>query len=204
MFRIDWTTPPAATAIHAAIAIHDGVPLIDSEQQERLAPLVAGLSRSDLIRFAEAASADDPPPAELQPLVDAFGGQADELAARVRPLCEQWDARGPGLMRMLDRQAGPIGVARATVALTLPVVGGHGVALPAANAVLFEAVLANPLPELPEVLRLAWLLAQLGADADASRAAGLVSEVLTAAEEVELATADAATIELATEAWRAR
>ena len=55
-------------------------------------------------------------------------------------------------------------VERADVILVHPVLGGGGWAYPPYNAVCFEAVLANPIAELPEVVRLGWLLAQLNLD----------------------------------------
>jgi hypothetical protein len=81
--------------------------------------------------------------------------------------------------------------------------------------VTFEAVLANPHAELPEAVRLAWLVGQLNGDlpryADAlpsgraARACGLamLAPALDAAQEVEAARCDEATVKLALEAWRA-
>jgi hypothetical protein len=55
-------------------------------------------------------------------------------------------------------------VSEATVVLLVPAVGGSGEALLQQNTVALEAVLTNSEPQLPEVARLAWLLAQLNCD----------------------------------------
>ena len=139
---------------------------------------------------------------------------ANELPLRREPLRLQWEARGPGLL------VGVRGltsvdwlVPAATVLLVPPVLGGAGQAHPIYNVVTFEAMLANPIAQLPEVLRLGWLLAQLNpALADPapesvwnarSHAApwALLPVVLAAAEEVELARADRAHVQLAAAEW---
>src|SRR5439155_20152019 len=48
--------------------------------------------------------------------------------------------------------------------LVNPALGGGGEAHLAYNSLRIEAVLANPNAELPEVVRLAWLIAQLQLD----------------------------------------
>jgi hypothetical protein len=139
---------------------------------------------------------------------------AEELAARVRPIREQWEARGPGMLIEIARltDAGIIPTA-AEIVLVAPYVGGHGVAHPAYNRVILEAVLANPLPELPETVRIAWLLAQLNAElpliTDAVPPArsleamqvALIAPVLAAAEAVELSTCNESSIASAVQAW---
>ncbi len=101
----------------------------------------------------------------------------------------------------------------ATVVLLSPVLGGDGGAYPTDNLVTFEAVLANPIAQLPEVLRLGWLLAQLNPALAMGRAPSdtsdwrratqeaLLAIVLAAAEDVELAWADRAHFNLAAQAW---
>ena len=105
-------------------------------------------------------------------------------------------------------------VANAEIALVYPFVGGHGMAHRQLNCVTFEAVLTNPIDSLPEVMRLAWLLAQLNLDlpmyadhvsADRRDAVGkwaLVPAVLAAAECVELARLSAETVGKTLAAWR--
>lgn len=138
----------------------------------------------------------------------------DELALRGRPLQEQWQARGPGLLYQLSRLTEESFIApSAEVVLVTPWVGGYGRADPRTNRVLIEAVLANRHDDLPEVLRLGWLLAQLQADVPTygeSVSAGRLEElaalatlpaILAAAQEVEWATCNAATIARALECW---
>jgi hypothetical protein len=140
---------------------------------------------------------------------------AQELAVRVRPLREQWEARGPGLLRAMTRLAPEDVITEsAQVVLVAPYAGGHGRAHLRTNRITLEAVLYHPLPDLPEPLRLAWLLAQLTGDlprfADAIPrgdletvvAAAMIPPTLAAAEQVELARCDEPTLALALTAWR--
>jgi len=88
-----------------------------------------------------------------------------QLELRRRPLEEAWEARGPGLMYMLARQLPEEFIpTRADVVLVLPVSGGRGTAHLDYNSLRMEAVLYNPHEELPEIVRLAWLIAQLKID----------------------------------------
>ena len=140
-------------------------------------------------------------------LLAARPEMVDELALRARPVQEQWQARGPGLLRQLARLTEESFVApSAEVVLVTPWVGGHGRADLKTNRVIFEAVLANPHEDLPEALRLGWLLAQLQADVpiygeaisggrlEEVAALATLPAVLAAAQEVEWATCDAASI----------
>jgi hypothetical protein len=141
----------------------------------------------------------------------------DELAVRGRPLMEQWEARGPGMLDQLARSTDELIVPEtAEIVLVAPYAGGHGVAHPAVNRVTFEAVLANPHAELPETVRLAWLLGQLNSDlprfadalppgiAAATFRAAMLAPALTAGEVVELTRCDEAMIDTAIDAWRLR
>lgn len=124
---------------------------------------------------------------------------AEELALRSQPLRAQWEARGPGLLTQLaNLTEPPLIAAGATVAIVQPVLGGFGAALIPSNLVRFEGVIADPLPQLPETVRLGWLLAQLNLDLpmfhdhlprdrvfELGRMAFLPA-ILTAAEKVEL------------------
>ncbi len=137
--------------------------------------------------------------------IDTAGGE--ELQLRTRPLRQQWEARGPGLLLGIERRARGLALAEeATVTPVLPKRGGGGEVFPATGSVTLEAVLTNPHADLPEIVRLGWLLTQLSVPADAANrpawSLGLVPIVLSAAEEVELARCDSATIALAVEAWR--
>lgn len=91
-----------------------------------------------------------------------FADLAAELELRSGPLREQWEARGPGMLAVLGRLVDPQLLApQADVVLVEPLLGGHGLAHLAYNSVTFEAVLANPHEDLPEAVRLAWLLSTL-------------------------------------------
>jgi hypothetical protein len=104
-------------------------------------------------------------------------------------------------------------VERADVLLVHPALGGGGAAHLAYNACRMEAVLANPHFQLPEVVRLAWLLAQLHNDLPLNQGnlsrdrvttvgtLAAIPPVLMAAEEVELVRFDDATLRLALAAW---
>jgi len=95
----------------------------------------------------------------------ALPSLTEELALRERPLREQWEARGPGLFCNMANLTEPeLLVEQADVLLVRPAFGGAGAAHLQSNSVRIEAVLANPHADLPEVVRLAWLLAQLDLD----------------------------------------
>ena len=142
----------------------------------------------------------------------------DELAVRGRPLREQWEARGPGLLRAVEKLTPEefpeeLLVSAAEVVLVSPLVGGHGRAHLLSNRVTFEAVLTHPYPDLPETVRLGWLLAQLHLDVPRlgetvpsfrlPRLARLATLplVLAAAESVELAQFNQATLGQAITRW---
>ncbi|MEM6799582.1 MAG: hypothetical protein AAF589_08710, partial [Planctomycetota bacterium] len=148
--RIDWTIELEDSRRHTVLAASRGLPLIDPALS---AAIKAG---DDAIR------------AVLAPR----GKQAflDEMRLRTGPLRGQWEARGPGLMRLIGQLAPPVAANETNrVSLVTPVVGGHGDVLE--GRVTIEAVLANPHAELPEALRLAWLLARVGAGEPADAAA---------------------------------
>lgn len=142
-----------------------------------------------------------------------------ELSLRGEPIQMQWEARGAGFVRAVERllgtpQVAAVDAVRLDVALVYPVCGGFGVSYAAQRVVYWEAVFTDVEPHLPELLRLGWLvtqqlLATLLASIDAaddnsvqvlSLAATAVA--LTAGEELELARDDCATLELALKTWR--
>jgi hypothetical protein len=138
----------------------------------------------------------------------------EELSLRGKPLQQQWQARGPGLLQQVRRLTEENFVASsAEVTLVTPWVGGYGYGHLKSNRVLLEAMLADPHDDLPETLRLGWLLAQLNADLPiysepipADRLL-LVTQlatlpvVLSAAEVVEWGTCNLATIDRALTCW---
>ena len=145
----------------------------------------------------------------------AVPGIVEELANRSRPIREQWEARGPGLLfgigRLTDEQ---LLVENAEVVLVLPVLGGGGAAQLSNNSVRLESVLTNNLPQLPEVVRLGWMLAQLNCDLpifgesiSAERLVfvsqlALLLPAIQAAQDVELAELTPATVSLAIKHWQ--
>lgn len=139
----------------------------------------------------------------------------DELELRSGPLRENW--RGPGLLVEAARLTDAATVPEAAEAvLVSPYAGGHGTAHAGQNRVLFEAVLVNPLPAIPETVRLAWLVGQLNSDLPAFtdvmppvqsvRALrwAMLAPALAAGEAVELCVCDEATIDVAIDGWRLR
>ena len=95
----------------------------------------------------------------------AFPNLLDDLSLRLLPLREQWEVHGPLLLQNMARWTDPrVVVAEARIVLVHPALGGGGAAHIPFNNVHIEAVLTNPVPELPENLRLVWLLAQLSLD----------------------------------------
>lgn len=138
----------------------------------------------------------------------------DDLSLRTRPMREQWEAHGPGILHALGRWTAPeLIVPQAEVVLVHPSLGGGGSAHLPYNNVLIEAVLTNPVPELPEFLRLGWLLSQLNLDlpmySDSVHGKRLphVAELamlpptLKAGEELGLLQLDPTTIDLALRSW---
>jgi hypothetical protein len=138
----------------------------------------------------------------------------DELELRSRPLAEQWEARGPGLMAGVRRLVGDdLLVPAAKVLPVQPIHGSGGVAHWQYNSVRIEAMLANPSAELPEVVRLGWLLAQLNLDLPIYQGpmhrerlrivgpAALLPPIVTAAAEVELVAGGVPTVAQAIELW---
>lgn len=140
---------------------------------------------------------------------------AEQLLLRGRPLADEWQTRGPGLLLQIARLTEKNVLAEAAeISLAYPLVGGNGLAHRSLNAVTIEAVLTNPVERLPEVVRLAWLLAQLNLDlpkyADHVSPShrqvvgqwALVPAVLSAAEYVEIVPLNDESVATAIEAWR--
>ncbi|MCA9263355.1 MAG: hypothetical protein KDA60_05880 [Planctomycetales bacterium] len=137
-----------------------------------------------------------------------------ELDLRTRPIREQWEARGPGLMHFLGKLTNPeLVVESAKVFVVLPCTGGGGLAHLSYNAISWEAVLANVHGALPEVLRIGWLLSQLNCDLPrysdtistlrlpVVSGLAMLPAVLTAGEHVELTRYSPETLRLAVEHW---
>lgn len=138
----------------------------------------------------------------------------EQLPLRARPLQEQWLGYGQGLLAHLGRLTHKnLLVDEARVVLLQPAVGGSGVAHLELNLVRTEAVLTNPMVELPEVVRLAWMLSQLNLELPGNSeyiGTNLISRLgplamlpatLAAAEVLELSRCNESMMELAIEQW---
>ena len=145
----------------------------------------------------------------------AYPKLLEQLLLRGRPLQEQWIGYGRGLMAHVRRLTEDTWlVPEAEAILVHPVLGGAGYPYPTLDRFSIEAVLTNPLAELPEVVRVAWLVCQLQADLPAfveelspGRAEPIVAlaslvATIAAAEVLELSRCDEATIQLAIEHWQ--
>ncbi len=96
---------------------------------------------------------------------DLFPKFAAEIPLRSGPMRQLWEGCGPGLLRLIERQTGQdVVVEDASVVLVQPVLGGFGYAHLSGNRIHLEALLTHSAPELPESLRIAWLLSQLDLD----------------------------------------
>lgn len=146
-----------------------------------------------------------------------FQDMAQELRLRKEPLEMQWRARGHGMLlhvvRLTDERVIP---PKADIALVSPVTGGGGAAHLEYNSIRLEAVFANPIPELPEVIRIAWLIGQLQAELPVFSetlnrlrlplvsAMALLPPTLAAAEYVELVTVSKSLVQAAVQQWIVR
>ncbi len=144
----------------------------------------------------------------------ALPNMMEDLSLRLRPMREQWEAHGPGLLKSVARWTDPRVIAeQAQVILVHPSLGGGGSAHVAYNNVLIEGVLTNPIAALPETLRLAWLLAQLNLDLPVFSESihgkrlphvaelAMIPVTLKAAEELDLLRLNPETIDLALNSW---
>lgn len=94
-----------------------------------------------------------------------FPNFQSEIQLRKEPIKQLWEAHGPGLLFQVGRTTEPqLLVDSAEVFLVQPVLGGAGAAHLGTNRVHLEGVLTHADPQLPETLRLAWLLSQLHCD----------------------------------------
>lgn len=137
------------------------------------------------------------------------------LETRGRVLREQWESRGPGMLASVSRLTeDELITGRAEVVLLHPATGGGGEAFLPNNVVTIEAMLANPHVDLPEVVRLGWMLSTLDLDLPmlsetiSSHRVSLVGSLamlpvaLAAAEEVEWCQNHPGMIERAITAWQ--
>ena len=102
-------------------------------------------------------------------LESAFSRAAPDLAEQItrdsEPLRRDWDIHGETLLHSVRRLVEEnVVVPRADVILVPPVQGGGGAAHLLYNSVRIEVLPPDRQPNVPEVVRLAWLIAQLNAD----------------------------------------
>lgn len=138
----------------------------------------------------------------------------EELSPRVPRMRRRWQAEGPPLLQRIARWTDPqLLASRAQVTLAWPSLGGGGSAHLPYNNVLIEAVSTDPVVELPETLRLAWLLSQLNLDLPRFSETihgtrlphvaelAMIPIVLKVGEEVDMPRLDPETIKLALTSW---
>lgn len=129
-------------------------------------------------------------------------GDVAEVQLRLRPIREQWEARGPGMLRHLQSMCSWLAFPPAiNIHLVTPQKGGGGGRVLGTTDIEFVAVLANRWPHLPEVARLAWLITCAATQAGHHQGQALIGAVLAAAEHVEVATCDDATVATASREW---
>jgi hypothetical protein len=139
---------------------------------------------------------------------------AEQVLLRIRPLQEGWLGYGAGLMAHLGRLTTKSLIPEhARVVPLQPIVGGFGWAHREANLVRIEAVLTNSIAEIPEVVRLAWLLSQLRLDEldlgelfgsyllDRLAPLAMLPAVLASAQVIELSACTEDNLALAIEHW---
>lgn len=141
-------------------------------------PLAAGIGGSH--ELAEVALTKTIGRAEARPRTALFRGlladirnafssvvpdMEKEIASGRQALQMRWHREGQPLLGGLEAWTEPgILVDEAAVIAVYPALGGGGAAHLVYNSVRLEAVAADPDSDLPEVMRLAWLLSQLNLD----------------------------------------
>lgn len=100
-----------------------------------------------------------------------FPKLAEQLQLRARPLREQWETYGAGLIREVARsiwgEKAPARwlPSRVDALLVQPIRGGDGGFDAQRNRIWVEAMLTDADPAVPEVLRVAWLITRLTIEA---------------------------------------
>jgi hypothetical protein len=95
----------------------------------------------------------------------ALPGLEKTLSPQMERFRQEWNYHGTGLLGGVQNLTEPgVLVSEATVVAVHPAQGGGGDAFLPYNLACIEAVAHDPVAELPEVLRLAWLLSMLNLD----------------------------------------
>ena len=188
---------------HALTSLRQGLSLNDVELDHTLREVLRNAP-------SEAVASDELLDSGQACVLEKYPNLEHDLQFRIRPIREQWDIAGPGLLRAIQRVVDPgERFAPPVVKMVHPFTGGHATLDTSANQIAFEAVLFNPHPSLPEVLRLGWataLLLSKQSDAESSIAVDVHATAsafasLTAAESVDLCSPDTSTLQLALRAW---
>ena len=124
-----------------------------------------------------------------------------ELALRLRPIREQWEARGAGLLSFTQRQRSWLQLPKQVDVFLVAPTSGAGGRILSPHELEFAGVLANPHSVLPEVVRLGWLCLGLTVDNVRERV-GLIPVIVEAAEYVELAQLNELSLECAVQNWQ--
>ena len=187
--QLQWIAAPSASLTHAAVMQAKGLALVDGDLARRIAPIIAAtdveLQAADVDRAPFWANLV-PASASASPFLarDLAGRLIEKIGAIETPItskelllraarCAKHGkraAQGSG-DRFAASRAKRCAAPAASVILVRPALGGGGAAFPEAKAVSFEAMLANPQRELPEIVRLAWLLAQIELGCDTALSA---------------------------------
>jgi hypothetical protein len=148
-----------------------------------------------------------------------FPKLSEQLKLRGRPLRDQWETYGPGLLSNITQQiwndSPPADwwPSRVEAILVQPMRGGDGGYDADAARIWIEAVLTDIDPSVPEVLRLAYLITQLAIDSHTRERSsdgtstslpwtiGLVPITLTAGKELELVRSPGLPIDTAMRLW---
>ncbi|QDS92929.1 hypothetical protein FF011L_16840 [Roseimaritima multifibrata] len=94
---------------------------------------------------------------------ERFPKLAEQLPLRGRPLQTAWDERGRGMLVQIGQQThADLLPKKVEIRLVQPVSGGGGYVDFQHQAIWVEAMLTNVDPQVPELLRIAWLVARLG------------------------------------------
>jgi hypothetical protein len=148
-----------------------------------------------------------------------FPKLSEQLKLRGRPLRDQWETFGPGLLTNItlqiwnDSPPADWWPSRVEVILVQPMRGGDGGYDADAARIWIEAVLTDIDPSVPEVLRLAYLITQLAIDSHTRERSsdgtstslpwtiGLVPITLTAGKELDLVRSGELPIDTAMRLW---
>ncbi len=147
-----------------------------------------------------------------------FPKLAEQLSLRIGPIRDRWDTCGRGLLRWIgieiwEQPPDDWWISTTIVNTAQPVRGGDGGTDSKSGKIWIEAVLTDIDPEIPEVLRLTWLITSLAMErylarglADQSTARlwrfASVPLVLAAGVELDLIRSPELPIQKALELWR--